>query len=362
MTFVGSDPPIARVNTDIGLATADFTFEIVSFPTECDIQLNQATYIDGDTVTANVFRVVNLTGAPIATELKVWQGLPKMPPISFLNVGSDGSTVLPAGADIDRGPFPLLSVTAALPRGIHEISCRLLDPVTGELLFEDRNSFVIIGAVPLVTIDVTPTNPTVTAGSTLQFSATRNYTDGSTRDITTEVDWGSSFPGMITVSNNAGSEGLSSITSIAAAAITALDPATGIVGRTTIVDTAGYYLDLTNANLNGSGTSVATAPNSIVTLTADYTVWSRSGCPGCIDWIAVGIEGDGQEAFNLGIPGIFLGANGSASFTLTAPGTNGTYKVYASLAPDFTGPEAISRYELNFPDGGLILIGTIAVQ
>ena len=34
MTFVGEDPPIARVNTDISLATANFTFEIVSNPAE----------------------------------------------------------------------------------------------------------------------------------------------------------------------------------------------------------------------------------------------------------------------------------------------------------------------------------------
>jgi hypothetical protein len=111
---------------------------------ECDIQLDQAAYIDGDTVTADVFRVANTTGVPIAVELKVWQGLPDMPPISFFNIGSDGSTVLPAGADIDRGPWPLLTVTSDLPRGSHEISCRILDPVTGELLWEDLNNFEIL--------------------------------------------------------------------------------------------------------------------------------------------------------------------------------------------------------------------------
>ena len=362
MTFVGSDPPIARVNTDIGLATANFTFEIVSILPECDIQLNQLTYVDGDMVTADVFRIANPTAASLALEWKVWLAVPGLSPIGIVNLGADGSFVLPAGTDVDLGPLPLLPVSAALPRGNYELSCRMLDPVTGELLTEDLNPFEITGVMPLVTIDVTPTNPMVTAGSTLQFAATGNYSDGSTQDITTEVVWGSSFPSMITVSNNTGSEGLGSIISVAAAAIVALDPATGIVGRTTIVDTAGYYLDLTNANLNSSGTSVATAPNSNVTLTVDYTIWNRSGCPGCIDWIAVGIEGDGQEAFNVGIPGTFPGGSGSASFTLTAPGTSGTYKVYAFLAPDFTEPDALSRYELNFPDGGLILIGTITVQ
>ena len=119
--------------------------DVVSAPT-CDIQLNQVTYVDGDTVIANVFRVANLTSAPIAAELKVWQGLPEMPPISLYNVGSDGSFVLSAGFDTDLGPRPLLEVTAALPRGGYEFSCRLLDPVTGELLAEDRNFFEILEA------------------------------------------------------------------------------------------------------------------------------------------------------------------------------------------------------------------------
>ena len=68
-------------------------------------------------------------------------GVPKVPPISFVNVGTDGSLVLPAGTDVDLGPVPLFTVTAAMPRGNYEFSCRTLDPVTGELLTEDLNPF-----------------------------------------------------------------------------------------------------------------------------------------------------------------------------------------------------------------------------
>ena len=109
----------------------------------CDIQLNQTSFVDGDTVTADVFRVANLTSAPVAAELKVWQGSPEMPPISFINIGADGSLVLPAGMDVDLGPVPFFQVTADLPSGTYELSCRLLDPVTGGLLSEDLNNFNI---------------------------------------------------------------------------------------------------------------------------------------------------------------------------------------------------------------------------
>ena len=107
---------------------------------ECDIQMSQATYVDGETVTADVFRFTNPTAAPIAVEWKGWLGVPGIPPIGIINLGADGSFVLPPGTDIDLGPLPLLEA-AALPLGEHELSCRFLNPTTGRLLMEDRNFF-----------------------------------------------------------------------------------------------------------------------------------------------------------------------------------------------------------------------------
>jgi hypothetical protein len=104
--------------------------------------LNQTTYIDGDLVTANVFRFANLSSTDIAAEIKIWLGVPGIAPISVTNVGADGSVVLPAGVDIDSGPISLFPVTG-LPLGNYELSCRMLDPVTGELLVEDLNPFEI---------------------------------------------------------------------------------------------------------------------------------------------------------------------------------------------------------------------------
>ena len=108
----------------------------------CAIDMSQAVYIDGETITADAFRIVNLNTAPLALEWKVWLVIPNLPPISLINLGADGSFALPSGTDVDLGPLPLLPVTAVLPRGAgYELSCRLLDPVTGRLLMEDRNFF-----------------------------------------------------------------------------------------------------------------------------------------------------------------------------------------------------------------------------
>jgi trimeric autotransporter adhesin len=60
----------------------------------------------------------------------------------------------------------------------------------------------------LSSITVTPVNPTVAAGSTLQFKATGTFSDSSTQDITTQVVWSSDNTSAATISNAAGSEGL----------------------------------------------------------------------------------------------------------------------------------------------------------
>lgn len=107
----------------------------------CDIQLNQSKFSNGDMVTADVFRLANLSNDSVPVELKVWAASSGASATSVLNLGQDGSFVLPAGTDIDLGPLQLLPVDDSLPRGDYEFSCRMLDPVTGELLSEDLNFF-----------------------------------------------------------------------------------------------------------------------------------------------------------------------------------------------------------------------------
>lgn len=111
-------------------------------PPECDLQMSQSSYIDGETVTANVIRIANPADTEVATELKIWLEVPGAAPISVTNEGSDGSLVLPAGMNTDYGPITLFSATG-VPTGAYEFSCRIFNPVTGVLIVEDRNFFNI---------------------------------------------------------------------------------------------------------------------------------------------------------------------------------------------------------------------------
>ena len=57
------------------------------------------------------------------------------------------------------------------------------------------------GGTSLASITVTPANTSFNRGATKQFSATGNYSDGSTQNLTASVSWGSSDTSVATISN-----------------------------------------------------------------------------------------------------------------------------------------------------------------
>ena len=60
----------------------------------------------------------------------------------------------------------------------------------------------------LLSITVTPADPDILVGGTIQFTATGHYDDGSTQNLTSLVTWSSSEPSVATISNAAGDKGL----------------------------------------------------------------------------------------------------------------------------------------------------------
>ena len=88
----------------------------------------------------------------------------------------------------------------------------------------------------LVSLAVTPTNPSIAAGKQQQFRATGTYSDGSHQDLTSSAAWSPSAPAVATI-NNAG---------LATAAA---------VGSSTIQATSG--------SINGSTTLTVTSPPQV---------------------------------------------------------------------------------------------------
>lgn len=108
----------------------------------CNLQLNQLSYLDGDTVILEVFGLANPGLDSVAVEWKVWLRS-VLDSFSLINVGADGTFVLPPGFEQDFGPADLFLVTSEFSRGDYSLGCRMLDPVTGELLAERLVPFTV---------------------------------------------------------------------------------------------------------------------------------------------------------------------------------------------------------------------------
>jgi hypothetical protein len=84
----------------------------------------------------------------------------------------------------------------------------------------------------LVSIAVTPANPSIALGTNQQFTATGTYTDGSTLNLTGSVTWISSVPAVATVSNTAPNVGLATSVGTGQTMITA---SSGSISGSTIL-------------------------------------------------------------------------------------------------------------------------------
>ena len=89
----------------------------------------------------------------------------------------------------------------------------------------------------LVSIAMTPVNPSIVLGTTEQFTATGTYSDSSTKDITTSVIWNSSAKSIATISNAARLKGKATSKATGTTTITATSGS--ILGSTILTVTRG---------------------------------------------------------------------------------------------------------------------------
>jgi plastocyanin len=110
---------------------------------------------------------------------------------------------------------------------------------------------VTVNSTPtLDSIGVTPANPSVPKGLTEQFDATGTYSDGTTKDLTTQVTWGSAAITSATISNASGSKGLATAVAPGTSTITAM--LNGVGGLTVLTVTAAALQSIAIAPGNPS--------------------------------------------------------------------------------------------------------------
>ncbi len=73
---------------------------------------------------------------------------------------------------------------------------------------------LVVGTGTLLSVAITPANPSVTIGSTQQFAAIGTFSDATTQDITFNTHWSSSSSTVATITNGPNAAGLATTTGI----------------------------------------------------------------------------------------------------------------------------------------------------
>lgn len=105
----------------------------------CEVALTQSSYVDGEMMTIDPWRLANLRSTLIELEIGIWLETPGLPPLSIV----DDVFSVAAQSDENMGPLDMQVVTADSPRGTYSVGCRALDPVTKQLHYEDVEPFEV---------------------------------------------------------------------------------------------------------------------------------------------------------------------------------------------------------------------------
>jgi len=171
----------------------------------------------------------------------------------------------------------------------------------------------------LVSIAITPANPTVPVGTSQQFTATGTYSDNSTANLTASVTWASGTP----ANANINASGLASVpTNAPVGGTSAITATSGVVSGTTT-------LTVGNPNL----LSIAVTPTNSTLLTRQTQQYTASGTMsdgtaatagqlGAITWAS---SNTGLATINAtGLATVAYAGVGTGTITATSGGVSGS--------------------------------------
>lgn len=179
----------------------------------------------------------------------------------------------------------------------------------------------------LVSIAVTPANPTLSAGFTQQFTATGTFSDGTTENLTSQVTWISSSGAVAAISNSPGSQGLAAGLSPGSTTLTAM--LHGVSGSTTLTVTSAVLVSIavTPANPTLSAgfpqqfTATGTFSDSTTENLTDEVTWISANVAIAAISNSPGSQGlaKGLRQGSTTITAMLMGISGQTTMTVTCP-------------------------------------------
>lgn len=217
-------------------------------------------------------------------------------------------------------------------------------PSNTDVIFDNFVAGRIDGPV-LASIAVTPTSATVTAGSSVQFTATGTYTDGSTGNITSLTAWSSSSASVATVN----AAGLASAAGPGTATITAASgPASGAAsltvqanGAPTVTFTGAPASAPYNSTFTVTATTNAPVMPTITGTTGVCSVSSVNGTPASASATVTMLTGAGTCT-------VTANWAATAGYSAAGPLTQATAAAKTAPTVTFTGAPASAAYNTAF--------------
>jgi trimeric autotransporter adhesin len=159
------------------------------------------------------------------------------------------------------------------------------------------STLLTITTSPLASITVGPASASIALGTTQAFTATANFMDGTSLDVTAQVSWSSSALGVATVSNAVGSKGLATSVSVGMATVTA--SMSGASGNAAITVTPATLVSIAITPPNPSTpvatpqqfTAMGTYSDSTVQNITTLVTWNSSDTGVATISTAAGSEG-----------------------------------------------------------------------
>lgn len=206
----------------------------------------------------------------------------------FIVIGrySDGSTDTQSAAV--SWSSSLTSVATITSSGMVTALAAGQTTITAAVGSLSGSTTLIVPASTLVSLTITPTNPTIAINTTKQFAAAGAFSDGSFQDLSSTVTWSSSDTSKVTISTNGMATAVSAGSAIITAALGSTSVTTSLIvspatlvslavtpsnpsiaaGTTQQFSATGTFSDSTTQNLTtsvtwgSSATSIATVSSS----------------------------------------------------------------------------------------------------
>src|SRR5579864_8363878 len=180
----------------------------------------------------------------------------------------------------------------------------------------------------LKSVAVTPSNPSIVAGTVENFTATGTYSDSSQKDVTAQATWNSGTPAVATVGAAANPQ-----------------PVNGVsAGTSTITATVGAVFGNTLLTVNHPSVSVSVSPRNASVVVSTQTLQFSANLTGDpnnlgVTWSIDGIPDGGASIGTISSSGLYTppSAPGRHTVTATSVADNSTSSSASVAVTDLAG-------------------------